>query len=332
MAEVATEEETVIENVENTTALSESPVVDAETNTNTDAPATEIIPEETAAESAAIEPVITELTEDQVTAFLRKQGILTEDAKLDALKPKVEPDPIQLTMAEIAKERAIEDRHVASGKPKEELIAFKVLAKANPIEVAIEVEKQNLIENNYTKDQADAIIKQTYGIYSDEEIEDMELDEDEVKNLKNKNLAFAKTLQAKGNFFINNAKNYLANLQNEIDTESYEKQVDADISATVESAAKNLPRKITVAITELAQGVGLESFEVELDESVISNVAKTLSDKSARKEILFNKNGSEKADYLLELMAIKENLPKFLEQAFLGNARKPYSIAAKFYE
>jgi hypothetical protein len=276
-------------------------------------------------------------SDDEILAMLKERGV--EVASLEDLKPKVVPTPEEVNAVEVSKDRQLLEKHIERVKnnpkvsesekanPIKAFTEIKEILKANPKDLKLALETQSILDAGYSQQEADVIIKSRYSLYTDDEIEEM--DEDEQERAKKSRDYFSKKLEEDGSPYIEKASNYLKALQDEIDAEIYVKTVDAAIAASVVEKGKSFPRKVSFELKELGEKLGLKSIELDLDETAINESLAVLSNKESRESLLLNKDGSEKADYVFELLAQVKSIPKLIEQAVILAAKSQADVLSR---
>lgn len=320
----------------------EAPIVDAlidiaeqSTNTNTEAPKAEgedtnhgKAPTDNGEEAAATAaPTKEEIDHDQVTNWLREKGILTEDATLDSLKPKIEKSEDEIKLEERAKNKEVLDEYINNGGTVEDFVKIEKLTKYDEIELGFSAIKQQYKEAGYSEQKIEDLLKTRYFQLSDEDIE--ELDEDEQNEYKISRELYAKEAQRLGAQIKNEATFTLNNLHESIKARKIETEIEKSILGELEIFAKNAPKHQLKAPENNTDAFKFEDLTLEYSKEEIDAVVSQLKEKNSREKIFYKQdNQAENVTFIAELM-LKANKT---EKAYQEGVLKGGHIINDFYK
>lgn len=278
-----------------------------------------------ATETKVIEPV--ELDDAAFLAqYNKRMGFEGDKAftTLEQLKPAAPaPTEEEVKKANSQKELTLAERFVSKkGRTLKEFNILQQVANSDPKEFALQEARQELVNAGFKPDEVDEEMKARYYQLSDEE--KANLSEEDAELLK-KNEYFTNKLANKGSYKIQQAKDVLRVLEQEMEAENYVKQVDANISATVAEIAKKMERKVVLDMG-LSNGQTLNPVEYTIDEADILEIESTLSDKAKREQFLYNQDGSENVGNLFEALKWKKIAQSLAKKALIQGADEQVTL------
>src|SRR5690606_5210026 len=116
------------------------------------------------------------ITDDQITSYLKSKGIEVEslDAFIDKVNaPKELPEEEKIKQAQ-AREKKILDIFIEGNGTVDQFVGIKAIAEADDRELSINNLKADLRAANFTDEQVEDFIKDTFFDISDEELEQYE--------------------------------------------------------------------------------------------------------------------------------------------------------------
>lgn len=248
-----------------------------------------------AAANATTSPAPTnELTEEQLTAFFKEKGIEYEG--IEKLKAKLtaplnnEPTEEQKKAQALAKEKRIVDKFVSGGGTVEQYVALKNVAEMDVAELSKNTAKKELKDSGFSETEIDAIIKERYYQFGEEDLEQLD-DETDKAFAKRKKEYGDKLLSTRSLPIKTQAAGILADIQSAIDSEDLQAQREVTISAKIDEDFKVLPRKMSIEIGEIG-GKTVSPVDYDVSETDIAEVKSMLKDPAQRQQFLFNEDGS----------------------------------------
>lgn len=262
-----------------------------ENTTNTNAAATDTDNTDTTAQQ---KETAVEINEDQLKAYLEKQGIKYEG--IEKLKEKAnyepsnEPTVEQKEAAAKAKEKRMLDAFIAGGGTAEQYVAIKGVAEVNETEFAISNAKAELIKAGYTQEEAEVFLKENYHQIDDAELEQYGDESDKAFKKRTKEF-FAKQLANLSSPIKAKAAGILADLHSAIESEDLQVQNEQQLSSKIDEQFKTLPRKFQIEIGEIG-GKTVSPVDYDVSETDYSEVQAMLKDPAQRNNFLYNEDGS----------------------------------------
>lgn len=286
------------------------------------------------AEKPAEEAQAPELSEDQIAAIFKAKGVKFDG--WDKLKEKTEtqtqaaPTEEELKEKEKAFEKRMLDRFIEKGGTAEQYVALKAVATAKVDELSQSELTRELKEQGFTDDEIPEIIKQRYFQNALDNIEigeDETVEEFEARKAKLEKLVKygAKKLANRSSYLKSQAEQLLNSQKAELESEDAEKQEEIKFSTQVDAYFKELPRKTSIELGEVAEGLQVDPIEYDLQEDAIKQASKILKDPQKLKQLLFNQDGSPNlknlADLLVSNYIAKDAQKKVYATALTRNTR-----------
>jgi hypothetical protein len=269
-----------------------------------------------------------ELTEEQLTAYFKSQGISYEG--IDKLKEKINyHPPVELTEEEktkqsLAKEKKLVDLFIKGGGTVEQYVAIKNIADADVSELSKNSLKAELKAAGFTQDQIDEYIKDSFFQVADEELEQYE-DETEKEFLKRKKEFASKLLSNYSSHTKAQAQKALADLKQAAESEDLQASQEVAISAKIDEDFKALPRKLSFEIGE-SNGKAISPIEYEVSESDLAEVKDMLKDPAKRNNLLFNQDGSLNTTKLTNILTRNKYLESLVKTVYHESGSRQAAI------
>lgn len=268
-----------------------------------------------------------ELSDNDFLEFYNKKNN-TSFKSFDEIAP-AKPEP---TQDDIAKENAAKNEKLFAAFKKKggtllQFEAIQSIANSDVKEFSYAEAKRELMDAGLSKEEAENEITQRYYLMSDEEKSELS-DEDSL--LIKKHEIFSKKLENRSAYKIENAKQYMQNLQTEAEQEEYEAQVDAKISAKVAELKSTAPKSIVMEMGE-SNGMKLSPITFDVREEDVQEIYDTFSDPQKRNKFLYNEDGSEKVEEIIEALKLKKIMPTLVKKAMLQGATEQVEIFESKY-
>jgi hypothetical protein len=221
---------------------------------------------------------------------------------LDSLKPKT-PEPTETEKAAqlAARDKQRLDKFVASGGKVEDYVNIKKLTEVDVKEFSIQSKRAELKAAGYDEAEIDEQMKLRYHLYTDEELAAFGDDAEKMKKLS---AYYKEKLENGSKYQIEVAKKFFADLDKQIDDEAYVSKVDADIISNVEKTVATMERTITFELGE-ANDQPINPVQFTVEDKHLSEIKKVLSDKATRESLLYNPDGTENVQNLVDLLKWK---------------------------
>ena len=268
------------------------------------------------AEAPAPETPEFKITDDQITSYLKSKGIEVEslDAFIDKVNaPKELPEEEKIKQAQ-AREKKILDIFIEGGGTVDQFVGIKAIAEADDRELSVNNLKAELKAANFTDEQIEDFIKDTFFDISDEELEQYE-DETDREFLKRKKEFASKLLGGYSSNTKAKAQKVLADLNKAYDDEGLRQSEEVAISAKIDEDFKALPRKLTFEIGEV-NGKPVSPVEYEVSESDIADVRNLLKNPAKRNNFLFTQDGNLNLENLTQVLVRNKYLESAVKAAY----------------
>lgn len=278
-----------------------------------------------------------EYTDDQRKAFL-KEMFGDENVDVEAIKEKLKPATQEPTEAQ--KQKAASDKELRlmkifvekfNGTPEmynlQKQIAgvdAKEFSKAEAIAEAIaagftEEEGKAIANERYYQNKIDALEQDFDNDETDEAFEAR-------KASLQKKIDFGnKKLEAKSQYKIQQAKDFLTTLQKEAESEDLQRQADEQISSNVDEVLKAMPRKQTLELGK-SNDIDLAPITHEVSEDSVEKVRSILKDPEQRNNFFNNQDGSLNLAKLTDVLLKSEEYNRIAKFALVEGEHRATQI------
>lgn len=261
--------------------------------------------------SAKTIEITAEKKAENIAAGLNEDGspkATTElsDEELKAQYEKRFPTQAALTDEEKQKqadafEKRMLDLYVEGGGKIEEFALLKQVATQDLTELS-KAELTKELKAIGITDQAhiDAIQKERY--YQIEQAEIDEIEDEEEKALAQKKFDYGKAkFESKGKALKENAEDFLNNLKEAVNQKDFFTKRENEVSANVDEHFSKLEKKMTLQLGKV-DDTDIAPVEYEVPQEVIDKARARLNTTAARKQLLFNTDGSINHTNLADLV------------------------------
>jgi len=261
--------------------------------------------------SAKTIEITAEKKAENLAAGLNEDGsakvtIELSDEELKAQYEKRFPTQAALTDEEKQKqadafEKRMLDLYVEGGGKIEEFALLKQVATQDLTELSKSELTKELKAIGIT-DQAhiDAIQKERY--YQLEQAEIDEIEDEEEKALAQKKFDYGKAkFESKGKILKENAEDFLNNLKEAVNQKDFFTKRENEVSANVDEHFSKLEKKMTLQLGKV-DNTDIAPVEYEVPQEVIDKARARLNTTAARKQLLFNQDGSINHTNLVDLV------------------------------
>lgn len=228
------------------------------------------------------------------------------DEELKAEYEKRFPTQAALTDEERQKqadafEKRMLDLYVDGGGKIEEFALYKQVSAMDLTDISeAELTKELKAIGITDPEQIKAVKKERYFQLEQEDIDAIE-DETE-KSLAQKKLDFGKAkFENKGKQIKENAVDFLDNLKEAVNQKDFFTKRENDISSNVDEHFSKLERKMTLQLGKV-DNTDIAPVEYEVPQDIIDKAREKLNTTAARKQLLFNKDGSLNHTNLADLV------------------------------
>ncbi len=222
----------------------------------------------------------TPLTDDEIKAEYEKR-FPTQAALSDEEKQK---------QADAFEKRML-DLYVETGGKIEEFALLKHMASQDLTELSkAELTKELKVAGITDPAQIEAIQKERY--FQKEQAEIDEIEDEEERALAQKKFDYGKAkFESKGKVIKENAEDFLNNLKEGVNQKDFFTKREADISSNVDEHFSKLEKKMTLQLGKV-DDTDIPPVEYEVPQEVIDKARTRLNTPEARKQLLFNADGS----------------------------------------
>lgn len=250
------------------------------------------------------------ISEEQRKAFL-KEMFGDENFDVEAAKEKLKPAAPEPTEEEKKKAQSENEIRllklwVDNGGTPEQYNELKNIATGDKVELSKKKAIGELMAEGFSKEEAEAMMKQEFYQIELDNIEqnDDETDEEfesRKKALKKKVDYGAKKLERYSSYEQKQAADILKGLSSAIESKDLEVKKEATISAKVDEMLSKLPRKQTIELGK-HNDVEIAPVEHEVSEDSIKQVAAILKDPAKRNNYFKNQDGTLNLPLLTEVL------------------------------
>lgn len=228
------------------------------------------------------------------------------DEELKAQYEKRFPTQAALTDEEKQKqadafEKRMLDLYVEGGGKIEEFALLKQVATQDLTELSkAELTKELKAIGITDQTHIDAIQKERY--YQIEQAEIDEIEDEEEKALAQKKFDYGKAkFESKGKALKENAEDFLNNLKEAVNQKDFFTKRENEVSANVDEHFSKLEKKMTLQLGKV-DDTDIAPVEYEVPQEVIDKARARLNTTAARKQLLFNTDGSINHTNLADLV------------------------------
>lgn len=271
------------------------------------------------------------VTEDQMKAYLKANGIEVDG--LDSLKQKLatpakDKTPEEIKQAEVEKEQKLLAAHMKRGGTIEQFTTFKQLVSADPKELGLNKAQQDLIQEGFSPEDANLILKKMHLQYTEEEI--AELTPEQVEALKKQSAFGLKKQESRGKYIQQTAKSYLDSLEKEVADQESVTVKAAKHTSKVEDAISKFQRKQTLQLGEY-NGQTLDPVDYDVPETVLAQVKEIIQDPAKLEKQLYNEDGSVNLDFLVPHLVASVSRETAVKHSLLTGQTRQVEIFQKKY-
>lgn len=275
-------------------------------------------------------PAELKLTEEQIKAYLKEQGIEFEGG-ISALKEKLTSEPAkELTPEQKAEQERVRDtqilnKFIEKGGTPEIYVGLKQTMAADPQVLGEGVLRTQLKQGKYSEDEIGTILHDQFFQLTDDEIADFE-DEAERDFATRRRDFGRKQLESFATPLIQQAKSAYQELQDEISVTDLEHQLDEQFSAKAVETVKQLPRKFTFQLGKTEDGKDIAPIEYDVDATHLSELQETLANPAKRKQFFYNEDNSMNLQNVANVMLRNLVLESALKTTYHESAKRQVEL------
>lgn len=288
-------------------------------------------------ETGTKEPIT--FTDEQQKEFIKT--MFGEGVDIDTIKERLKPTPSELTKEEKKKaqserELAILKLYVDNGGSPDDYAKIKSIASEDKKEFARNEIINELVSEGFSKEEAEAILKDRYFQIELDNIEqdfDNETDEEfaeRKKTLQKKVEYGTKKLENHSSYKQTQAQNILKGLEEAVKANELREQEEAKLSSNVDETLKSYKRKQTYELGK-SDDVQLDPIEHEVSEESIAKTAEILKDTARREQFFNNKDGTLNLPILTDFFIRNFEYERAIKGALLeGQSRQVAAFEKTF--
>lgn len=280
-----------------------------------------------------------ELSDEQLEKVLQGKGIKF-DGGLEGLKSKLapavaEPTPEEKEKAEAAFEKRLLDFYMENGGKAEDYVNLKKIAASDLKELSVTAIKAEMKKEGFDDAEIEVVLKERYyqlnpdelQIAQDETVEDFE----KRKELTKKKVSYgSKKLENRSSYIKKEAESVLGKIKQAIETKDLLDKKEVAFSAKVDEHLKTIPRKMKIDMGKV-DNVDVAPVEIEIPESVFTQIAETLKDPAKRKQFFFNEDNSLNLSNVAQTMAKNAALEHAVKFSLLEGQDRQVKIFEKTF-
>lgn len=275
-------------------------------------------------EAQAAPSELPELSDEQIASLFEKKFNFKGD--MEAIKQKFAPAPVEPTDEEkSAKELAADKRYLdiytSHGHTIEEYSALKSFLKEDDLAFGKKLAEKELIDSGFTKEEAEAEIKNRYYQLELEGLDKDDYDSDEdfekAKTALQKKIDFGnKKLANKSLAIKKQTEGIFSALKQAVENEDLQKQKEIELSSKVDEHISKMPRKLTLELGE-SDGRKLAPIAYDVSDNDIAEIAQVLKDPSKRDDVFYDKEGNVNIAATAKHLLNEKTMQNLLKASYL---------------